>query len=76
MYLKELLSYSNGEVGPGCVQESKNKGAVLLGFIWTDVDDLVLVTDHGIEFYQVCITNFYLISLFISFSYFYQIYFG
>ncbi|XP_066960869.1 regulator of MON1-CCZ1 complex isoform X1 [Macrobrachium rosenbergii] len=49
----ELLSYSDGEVGPGCVQECRAKGANLLGFIWTHKDDLVLVTDHGVEFYQV-----------------------
>ncbi|KAK3885296.1 hypothetical protein Pcinc_010463 [Petrolisthes cinctipes] len=48
----ELLSYSDGEVGPGIVQECRSKSASLLGFIWTNKDDLVLVTDHGIEFYQ------------------------
>lgn len=51
--LQELLSYSDGEVGPGTVQECRSKSASLLSFIWTNKDDLVLVTDHGIEFYQV-----------------------
>ncbi|KAK7080800.1 hypothetical protein SK128_001035 [Halocaridina rubra] len=49
----ELLSYMEGEVGPGSVQECRSKGANLLGFIWTSKDDLALVTDHGVEFYQV-----------------------
>ncbi|XP_071533406.1 regulator of MON1-CCZ1 complex isoform X2 [Panulirus ornatus] len=49
----ELLTYTDGEVGPGSVQECRAKGANLLGFIWTHNDDLVLVTDHGIEFYLV-----------------------
>ncbi|XP_069952653.1 regulator of MON1-CCZ1 complex isoform X2 [Cherax quadricarinatus] len=49
----ELLTYSEGEVGPGSVQECRAKGANLLGFIWTHNDDLVLVTDHGVEFYQI-----------------------
>ncbi|XP_076061105.1 regulator of MON1-CCZ1 complex protein bulli [Oratosquilla oratoria] len=48
----ELLSYTNGEVSPCCVQECRSKGACLLGFIWTHMEDLILVTDHGIEFYQ------------------------
>ncbi|XP_071533404.1 regulator of MON1-CCZ1 complex isoform X1 [Panulirus ornatus] len=49
----ELLTYTDGEVGPGSVQECRAKGANLLGFIWTHNDDLVLVTDHGIEFYLI-----------------------
>ncbi|XP_071533407.1 regulator of MON1-CCZ1 complex isoform X3 [Panulirus ornatus] len=50
---EELLTYTDGEVGPGSVQECRAKGANLLGFIWTHNDDLVLVTDHGIEFYLI-----------------------
>ncbi|KAK8400903.1 hypothetical protein O3P69_002579 [Scylla paramamosain] len=49
----ELLSYNNGEVGAGLTQECRAKSATLLGFIWTNNDDLALVTDHGVEFYQV-----------------------
>lgn len=49
----ELLSYNDGEIGSGCVQECRAKGANLLGFIWTNNDDLVLVTNSGVEFYQV-----------------------
>nr|XP_027212266.1 uncharacterized protein LOC113805462 [Penaeus vannamei] len=49
----ELLSYNDGEIGPGCVQECRAKGANLLGFIWTNNDDLVLVTNSGVEFYQI-----------------------
>ncbi|XP_042878996.1 regulator of MON1-CCZ1 complex-like isoform X3 [Penaeus japonicus] len=49
----ELLSYNEGEIGSGCVQECRAKGANLLGFIWTNNDDLVLVTNSGVEFYQV-----------------------
>ncbi|XP_042216165.1 regulator of MON1-CCZ1 complex-like isoform X1 [Homarus americanus] len=48
----ELLTYTDGEVGPGSVQECRAKAANMLGFIWTHNDDLVLVTDHGVEFYQ------------------------
>ncbi|XP_045584536.1 regulator of MON1-CCZ1 complex isoform X2 [Procambarus clarkii] len=48
----ELLTYTEGEVGPGSVQECRAKTANLLGFIWTHNEDLVLVTDHGVEFYQ------------------------
>ncbi|KAF2358045.1 Colon cancer-associated Mic1-like [Trinorchestia longiramus] len=49
----ELLPFSSGEVGPGVVVECKAKNATLLGFVWADNDDLVLVTSHGIEFYHV-----------------------
>ncbi|XP_047468985.1 regulator of MON1-CCZ1 complex-like isoform X2 [Penaeus chinensis] len=49
----ELLSYNDGEIGSGCVQECRAKGANLLGFIWTNNDDLVLVTNSGVEFYQI-----------------------
>ncbi|XP_050703491.1 regulator of MON1-CCZ1 complex-like isoform X4 [Eriocheir sinensis] len=49
----ELLSYSSGEVGVGLTQECRAKSATLLGFIWTNSDDLALITDHGVEYYQV-----------------------
>ncbi|KAG0710875.1 Regulator of MON1-CCZ1 complex [Chionoecetes opilio] len=50
---EELLSYSGGEVGAGLTQECRAKSATLLGFIWTNSDELALVTDHGVEYYQV-----------------------
>ncbi|XP_047738046.1 regulator of MON1-CCZ1 complex isoform X3 [Hyalella azteca] len=49
----ELLPFNAGEVGSGVVVECKTKSASLLGFVWADNDDLVLVTSHGIEFYHV-----------------------
>ena len=50
---QELLSFTGGEVGPGVVVECKTKNATLLGFVWADHDDLVLITSHGVEFYHV-----------------------
>lgn len=50
---QELLSFSGGGVGAGVVVECRTKSATLLGFVWADQDDLVLVTSHGVEFYHV-----------------------
>lgn len=34
-------------------QECKTKNANILGFCWTSTSEIVLITDQGIEFYQV-----------------------
>uniref|UniRef100_A0AAY4AUN9 Mic1 domain-containing protein n=1 Tax=Denticeps clupeoides TaxID=299321 RepID=A0AAY4AUN9_9TELE len=34
-------------------QECKTKNAVILGFCWTNWNEIVFITDQGIEFYQV-----------------------
>ncbi|CDQ65190.1 unnamed protein product [Oncorhynchus mykiss] len=36
-----------------CSQECKMKNASILGFCWTNWNEIVFVTDQGIEFYQV-----------------------
>ncbi|OWF47157.1 uncharacterized protein C18orf8-like [Mizuhopecten yessoensis] len=34
-------------------QTCKGKSTNIMGFVWTGVNEIVFVTDHGIEFYQV-----------------------
>uniref|UniRef100_A0A8C8F923 Mic1 domain-containing protein n=1 Tax=Oncorhynchus tshawytscha TaxID=74940 RepID=A0A8C8F923_ONCTS len=36
-----------------CSQECKMKNASILGFCWTNWNEIVFITDQGIEFYQV-----------------------
>ncbi|XP_055784598.1 regulator of MON1-CCZ1 complex-like isoform X1 [Salvelinus fontinalis] len=36
-----------------CSQECKMKNANILGFCWTNWNEIVFITDQGIEFYQV-----------------------
>jgi hypothetical protein len=34
-------------------QSCKGKNATILGFVWTHNNEIVFVTDHGVEFFQV-----------------------
>ncbi|XP_063227764.1 regulator of MON1-CCZ1 complex isoform X2 [Bacillus rossius redtenbacheri] len=34
-------------------QSCKGKNTVILGFVWTHTNEIVFVTDHGVELYQV-----------------------
>uniref|UniRef100_A0A4W5NWR0 Regulator of MON1-CCZ1 n=1 Tax=Hucho hucho TaxID=62062 RepID=A0A4W5NWR0_9TELE len=36
-----------------CSQECKMKNASILGFCWTNWNEIIFITDQGIEFYQV-----------------------
>ncbi|XP_041735888.1 regulator of MON1-CCZ1 complex-like isoform X2 [Coregonus clupeaformis] len=36
-----------------CSQECKTRNASILGFCWTNWNEIVFITDQGIEFYQV-----------------------
>lgn len=34
-------------------QSCKGKNATILGFVWTHGNEILFVTDHGVELYQV-----------------------
>lgn len=36
-------------------QNCKSKSAKVLGFIWVSANEIIYVTDQGVELYQVCI---------------------
>ena len=41
-----------GAVMAFCFQ---GKSTEILGFVWTNVNEIVFITDNGIEFYQVSV---------------------
>lgn len=34
-------------------QSSKNRNASILGFVWAQADEIIIVTDQGVELFQV-----------------------
>ena len=50
----DLIKFENGEVvGNEYSQPCKGKSTQILGFIWTSLNHLAMVTNQGIEFYQI-----------------------
>jgi hypothetical protein len=56
----EFVNYSliNALDGIQYSQSCKGKNATILGFVWTHANEILFVTDHGVEYYQVCIIIF------------------
>lgn len=48
-----LQVWLQGRIIQGVVFDLQMKNAVILGFCWTSWNEIVFVTDQGIEFYQV-----------------------
>ena len=38
-------------------QSCKGKNTVILGFVWTYNNEIVFVTDHGVELFQVMLNT-------------------
>lgn len=36
-------------------QGSRNKNAAIIGFVWSQADEILIVTDKGVELFQVII---------------------
>lgn len=49
----EFVNFRDGIDGVEYSQSCKGKTSKLIGFVWTFVNEIVYVTDHGIELYQV-----------------------
>ncbi|UYV72700.1 C18orf8 [Cordylochernes scorpioides] len=50
----EFVNYSNGQLDTfEYSQTCKGKNYNIIGFVWTYFNEVVLVTDHGLELYQV-----------------------
>lgn len=49
----EFVIFKNGQPIEIFTHTLKNKNSRILGFLWTNINEIVLVLDSGIEFYQV-----------------------
>ena len=50
----DLMNFENGEVvGNEYSQSCKGRSTQIVGFVWTSSNDLAVVTNQGIEFYQI-----------------------
>ena len=50
----DLMNFENGEITESEYSQScKGRSTQIIGFIWTSRNELVIVTNQGIEFYQI-----------------------
>ncbi|CAH1776277.1 unnamed protein product, partial [Owenia fusiformis] len=50
----EFVNFTNGNIDTmEYSQTCKGKSTRIIGFNWTNINEVVFITDHGIEFYQV-----------------------
>ncbi|XP_014235471.1 uncharacterized protein C18orf8 [Trichogramma pretiosum] len=51
----EFINYDSNSslTGPEYSQSCKSKNASILGFVWTHGNEILFVTDHGVELFQV-----------------------
>jgi glucose-6-phosphate isomerase len=53
---QEFVNFNTDAEGMDSVEYSqscKGKNTVILGFVWTHNNEIVFVTDHGVELFQV-----------------------
>lgn len=56
LYFQEFVNFTTDGEGLDSVEYSqscKGKNTVILGFVWTHNNEIVFVTDHGVELFQV-----------------------
>lgn len=50
----DFMNFENGKItGNEYSQSCKGRSTQIMGFIWTSLNELVVVTNQGIEFYQI-----------------------
>eukprot|EP00794_Sanderia_malayensis_P006806 gene6806-7575_t len=50
----DFVNFDNGKAnGPEYSQSCKGRTTQIMGFIWTSINELVIVTNQGIELYQI-----------------------
>jgi hypothetical protein len=70
---QEFINFLNGIDVLEYSQSCKGKSTTIIGFIWVNNNEIVFVTDHGIEQFQVKIPHHF-IKLFCDFTSYFRSY--